>query len=141
MAKATRVPNKVTIRSANNREPPVRVPFGLGAPAGGRRGECLRCGFGNMPVVEEVVWTIPLPLPRRGADDVRRHGQPPAPARRPCRRCSVDSTFLINGILQTDILTQGIGVHVFCEPMTFTTIGNAFAAPSDAGRDVRDVRT
>jgi hypothetical protein len=42
---------------------------------------------------------------------------------------SIDSTFLINGILQTDILSQGIGVHVFCEPMTFSTIGNAFTAP------------
>jgi len=43
---------------------------------------------------------------------------------------SIDSTFLINGILQTDILAQGIGVHVFCEPMSFSTIGNAFLAPS-----------
>jgi hypothetical protein len=43
---------------------------------------------------------------------------------------SIDSTFLINGILQTDILTMGVGVHVFCEPMNFSTIGNAFEAPA-----------
>src|SRR5208337_3132479 len=43
---------------------------------------------------------------------------------------SIDSTFLINGILQTDILAQGIGVHVFCEPTSFTTIGNAWSAPA-----------
>jgi hypothetical protein len=43
---------------------------------------------------------------------------------------SIDSTFLINGILQTDILSQGIGVHVFHEPMSFSTIGNAFLAPA-----------
>jgi hypothetical protein len=44
---------------------------------------------------------------------------------------SIDSTFLINGILQTDILAQGIGVHIFCEPMSFSTIGNAWEAPSN----------
>ena len=76
-----------------------RISFGLGqAPSPAAAEKCLRCSFGNVPVIEEVVWTI-------------------------------DSTFLINGILQTDILTQGVGVHVFCEPMSFATIGNAWVAP------------
>lgn len=35
---------------------------------------------------------------------------------------AIDSTFLINGILQTDILAHGVGTHVFCEPMAFETM-------------------
>jgi hypothetical protein len=106
-----------------------RVPFGLGAAPGtpGAAEKCLRCSFGNIPVIEEVVWTIPLPLTAEEAlstlgDTVNLlSGSSSVPG-----VASIDSTFLINGILQTDILAQGIGVHVFCEPMSFSTIGNAF---------------
>ncbi len=116
-----------------SREKVMRVPFGLGAPPGDAKAaeKCLRCGFGNVPVVEEVVWTIPLPLTAEEAqttfgDTVNPlSGSSAVPG-----VASIDSTFLINGILQTDILAQGIGVHVFCEPMTFSTIGNAFLAPA-----------
>jgi hypothetical protein len=124
-----------------SREKVMRVPFGLGAPAtqGSPDSEkaaekCLRCGFGNVPVVEEVVWTIPLPLTAEQAqttfgDTVNPlSGSSAVPG-----VASIDSTFLINGILQTDILAQGIGVHVFCEPTSFSTIGNAFVAPAVAG--------
>lgn len=119
-----------------SREKVMRVPFGLGAPPGDAKAaeKCLRCGFGNVPVVEEVVWTIPLPLTAEEAqttfgDTVNPlSGSSAVPG-----VASIDSTFLINGILQTDILAQGIGVHVFCEPMTFSTIGNAFNAPSVQG--------
>jgi hypothetical protein len=112
-----------------SREKVMRVPFGLGAPPGDEKAaeKCLRCGFGNVPVVEEVVWTIPLPLTADQAqttfgDTVNPlSGSSAVPG-----VASIDSTFLINGILQTDILAQGIGVHVFCEPMSFSTIGNAW---------------
>ena len=117
-----------------SREKVMRVPFGLGAPPGDEKAaeKCLRCGFGNVPVVEEVVWTIPLPLTAEQAqttfgDTVNPlSGSSAVPG-----VASIDSTFLINGILQTDILAQGIGVHVFCEPSSFSTIGNAWAAPSE----------
>jgi hypothetical protein len=119
-----------------SREKVMRVPFGLGAPPGDAKAaeKCLRCGFGNVPVVEEVVWTVPLPLSAEEAqttfgDTVNPlSGSSAVPG-----VASIDSTFLINGILQTDILAQGIGVHVFCEPMSFTTIGNAFTAPTVQG--------
>lgn len=115
-----------------------RVPFGRGTDpntlgvgdAIGLAEKCIRCSFGNIPVIEEVVWTIPLPLTADEAlatlgDTVNLlSGSSSVPG-----VASIDSTFLINGILQTDILAQGVGVHVFCEPMSFSTIGNAFAAP------------
>ena len=108
-----------------------RISFGLGqAPSPAAAEKCLRCSFGNVPVIEEVVWTIPLPLAIEEAtatfgDTVNLlSGSSSVPG-----VASIDSTFLINGILQTDILTQGVGVHVFCEPMSFATIGNAWVAP------------
>jgi hypothetical protein len=120
------------MKFGDSQEKVRRVPFGLGAAPGtpGAAEKCLRCSFGNIPVIEEVVWTIPLPLTSPEAlatlgDTVNLlSGSSSVPG-----VASIDSTFLINGILQTDILSQGIGVHVFCEPMTFSTIGNAFTAP------------
>ena len=120
-------------RYGNQRDKIMRVPFGLGASPGDAAAaqKCLRCSFGNIPVVEEVVWTIPLPLTAEESlatfgDTVNLlSGSSSVPG-----VASIDSTFLINGILQTDILAQGIGVHVFHEPMSFSTIGNAFNAPS-----------
>jgi hypothetical protein len=117
----------------NNRPAVKRVPFGLGEVPGtpGAAQKCLRCSFGNIPVIEEVIWTIPLPLTIEEAnatfgDTVNLlSGSSSVPGVQ-----SIDSTFLINGILQTDILAQGVGVHVFCEPMSFSTIGNAFTAPA-----------
>jgi hypothetical protein len=128
-------------RFADSQDKVRRIPFGyakdpsmlpqtgVGSPAD-NAGKCLRCSFGNIPVIEEVVWTIPLPLTAEEAlatlgDTVNLlSGSSSVPG-----VASIDSTFLINGILQTDILAQGIGVHVFCEPMSFSTIGNAWTAP------------
>lgn len=115
------------------REKARRAQFGLGEAPGtlAAAEKCLRCGFGNIPVIEEVVWTIPLPLTVEEAtstfgDTVNLlSGSSSVPG-----VGSIDSTFLINGILQTDILAQGVGVHVFHEPMSFSTIGNSFNAPS-----------
>jgi len=125
-------------RYGNAQEKVRRLQFGLGEDPGmlGAREaaeKCLRCSFGNVPVIEEVVWTIPLPLTAVEALSTFGEtvnllsGSSSVPG-----VASIDSTFLINGILQTDILAQGIGVHVFCEPMSFTTIGNAFDAPAVA---------
>ena len=138
---------KQKARFGDSQEKVRRVTFGLGADPSGpnaatQADKCLRCSFGNIPVIEEVVWTIPLPLTAEEAlatlgDTVNLlSGSSSVPG-----VASIDSTFLINGILQTDILSQGIGVHVFCEPMSFSTIGNAFVAtdavfPSPPSPDV-----
>jgi hypothetical protein len=119
------------------REKAQRIPFGRGVShespgALGAAEKCIKCSFGNIPVIEEVVWTIPVPLTADEAlatlgDTVNLlSGSSSVPG-----VASIDSTFLINGILQTDILAQGLGVHVFCEPMSFSTIGNAFTAPTE----------
>ena len=125
--------SRTSHKYGDSQEKVRRVPFGLGAAPGtpGAAEKCLRCSFGNIPVIEEVVWTIPLPLSDEEAlatlgDTVNLlSGSSSVPG-----VASIDSTFLINGILQTDILAQGIGVHVFCEPMSFSTIGNSFQGPS-----------
>jgi hypothetical protein len=132
MAKFSKLAGPAKARFGDARDKVKRVPFGLGAAPGtpGAAEKCLRCSFGNVPVIEEVVWTIPLPLTPIEATQTFGEtvnllsGSSVVPG-----VASIDSTFLINGILQTDILAQGIGVHVFCEPMSFSTIGNAFAAP------------
>jgi hypothetical protein len=123
--------------SANfGQEKAQRIPFGRGVShespgALGAAEKCIKCSFGNIPVIEEVVWTIPIPLTADEAlstlgDTVNLlSGSSSVPG-----VASIDSTFLINGILQTDILAQGIGVHIFCEPMSFSTIGNAWTAPT-----------
>jgi hypothetical protein len=133
MSNVKSIVGKKTHKFAQDQERPKRVPFGLGEAPGtlGAAEKCLRCSFGNIPVIEEVVWTIPLPLNPDEAiqtlgDTVNLlSGSSSVPG-----VASIDSTFLINGILQTDILAQGIGVHVFHEPMSFSTIGNAWVAPS-----------
>jgi hypothetical protein len=122
-----------TSRFGQDREKVRRIPFGLGQAPGDLKAaeKCLRCSFGNIPVIEQVVWTVPLPLTLEEAtstfgDSVNLlSGSSAVPGVQ-----SIDSTFLINGILQTDILAHGVGVHVFCEPMSFSTIGNAFNAPT-----------
>jgi hypothetical protein len=133
MSKISNIIGKSSVRRGESQEKVRRVPFGLGAAPGtvGAAEKCLRCSFGNIPVIEEVVWTIPLPLTATEALSTFGEtvnllsGSSAVPG-----VASIDSTFLINGILQTDILAQGVGVHVFCEPMSFSTIGNAFTAPA-----------
>ena len=119
-------------RFGQDRDRVKRVPFGLGdAPSPDALQKTLRCGFGNVPVVEEVVWTIPLPLTEAEAQStfgdiinvLTSQANVPGVA-------SIDSTFLLNGILQTDLYTQGVGVHVFCEPMQLATIGNGWTSPA-----------
>jgi hypothetical protein len=116
-------------RYGQERDPLVKVPFGLGqSPGPGAAERCLKCGFGNVPVTEEVVTTFLLPMLDTdlqtgiGADIVNLFNPGgPLPG-----VCSIDSTFLINGILQTDLYCTGIGIHVFVEPLTFTALGNGW---------------
>jgi len=141
----------VQARYGENRET-MRVPFGLGAeppsaaewnavrqaakaqglgaaaPMPGSVERCLRCGFGNVQVVEEIVWTIALPMQDAVASGVFSEQFTQAAAVLPNAGIvsAVDSTYLINGILQTDLFLMGIGVHVFVEPQQVTFIGNGF---------------
>jgi hypothetical protein len=130
--KATRVPTKVHARSGQDRDPLVRVPFGLGqAPSPGAAERCLKCGFGNVSVIEEVVWTVVLPMTHASVqstfgDIVNMLGGNNSPA----GVCSVDSTFLINGILQVDLYLVGLGIHVFVEPLVFVALGNGWTTPA-----------
>jgi len=134
-ATATRIPNKPSIRTGQDRDPSITTPFGLGAPPSpGAAAKCLSCGFGNVPVVEEVVWTIVLPMShnavqRTFGDTVNLFGANSGPE----GVCSVDTTFLINGILQTDLYMTGLGIHVFVEPLVFAAIGNGWTTPASGG--------
>jgi hypothetical protein len=121
-------------RFGNDKDRVKRVPFGLGQAPGmpGAAERALRCSFGNTPVVEEVVWTIPLPLTEIEAQatfgDIVNVLTSQANV---LGVASIDSTFLLNGVLQTDLYTTGIGVHIFTEPETFSSIGNGWGpAPS-----------
>jgi hypothetical protein len=116
-----------------------KTPFGLGqsptnTPNDPNANKCLSCGFGNVPVTEEVVWTIVMPMTHANVQqtfgDVINLFNPSGNT---AGVCSIDSTFLINGILQTDLYCTGIGVHVLVEPLTFTAIGNGWTAPAQAG--------
>jgi len=135
MSSKSSIIGRKTARFGDSQQKKQRLQFGLGAAPGtlGAAEKCLRCSFGNIPVVEEVVWTIPLPMTLTEATSTFGEtvnllsGSSAVPG-----VASIDSTFLINGILQTDILAQGVGVHVFHEPMSFSTIGNAFLAPAVA---------
>jgi len=107
------------------------VGLGLAAP-----GDCndnsgieqvAKCAFPNIPVIEYTTWTVPLPLSDTQLQEtfgeqinVLSPGTQPGVA-------SVDTSFAsgYNGILQTDMLVVGFGIHCFGEPMAFTTIGNA----------------
>lgn len=106
--------------------------FGLGqSPAGLAASGCqpldiLSAGFGTVPVVEYVTWTVALPLTDTDIDstfgdtiDVLTNPKSVPGV------VSVDSSFVLNGVLQVDMLAIGFGVHIFAEPFSFTTIGNA----------------
>jgi hypothetical protein len=105
--------------------------LGLGAacpsdPATAMQQALTACPFNQIPVLEYVTLTIPLPVTDTAITstfgdtiNVLNVGQtaPPGVA-------SVDSSFGINGLLQTNMLACGLGVHAFGEPISFTQIGN-----------------
>jgi len=104
--------------------------IGLGQnPSSDMAEAVLQIGFTQVPVIEYVTWTVNLPLldTEIGAtfgDEIDVLQNPKSVI----GVDAVDSSFVINGILQTDMLVMGFGLHAFGEPQSFTTIGNAVPA-------------
>jgi hypothetical protein len=100
--------------------------IGLGAaPSDNVVNSVLTCGFTQVPVIEYVTWTIDLPVADGFIDgtfgdeiDVLQNPKAVPGVQ------DVDSSFVINGILQVDMLVIGFGVHGFAEPQQGTQIGN-----------------
>jgi hypothetical protein len=100
--------------------------FGLGA-APSQQGwqQACTCPFTQVPVLEYVTLTIPLPVQDTAItatfgdtiNVLNTQGTPPGVV-------SVDSSFAINGILQTNMFVCGIGIHAFGEPISFSQMGN-----------------
>ena len=104
--------------------------FGLGAPCSdGALTEAMKCPFSQVPVLEYVTLTIPLPVTDTAISatfgdtiNVLNVGQTAPPG-----VVSVDSSFGINGLLQTNMFVCGIGIHAFGEPISFSQLGNSVA--------------
>jgi hypothetical protein len=100
--------------------------IGLGqTPSDNVISSVLSCGFTQVPVIEYVTWTIDLPVPDSAipgtfGDEIDVLQNPKAVAGVE----AVDSSFVINGILQVDMLVIGFGIHGFAEPQNGTQIGN-----------------
>lgn len=113
-----------------NREDSAGRSFGLGAlPTDGAVEKMCKCPFPNVPVIEYVTWTIPLPL----SDDqiTSTFGNEIDVLQSPKQVAgvaAVDSSFVQNGTLQTTMFVVGLGIHAFGEPMSFSQIGNTVAS-------------
>lgn len=103
--------------------------FGLGAAPSdqGAMAAAFGCPFNQVPVLEYVTLTIPLPIQDTAITatfgdtiNVLNVGQSA-----PQGVVSVDSSFAINGILQSNMFVCGIGIHAFGEPISFSQIGNS----------------
>lgn len=94
----------------------------------------LTCGFTQVPVIEYVTWTVDLPVANANingtfGDEIDILQNPKAvPGVE-----NVDSSFVINGLLQVDMLVVGFGVHGFAEPQNGTQIGNYVSIAPTAG--------
>jgi hypothetical protein len=102
---------------------------------------CLSCSFGVVPVIEQVTWTVQLPL--QDSELTATFGDEIdilTNSKSVIGVDAVDSTFIVNSILQTDMLVLGFGIHGYAEPMTFTTVGNALTpaptSPTGPGSSV-----
>lgn len=85
----------------------------------------LQCGFTQVPVIEYVTWTTNVPL--LDSELQSTFGTEVDILQNPKSVIgidAVDSSFIINGLLQADMLTVGFGVHIFGEPQSFVQIGN-----------------
>jgi len=106
-------------------ESPNRL-IGMGqAPTNDNIQAVLQCGFTQVPVIEYVTWTVDLPVPDTAipgtfGEQIDLLQNPKAVA----GVTDVDSSFVMNGILQVDMLVIGFGVHIFAEPAMGTQIGN-----------------
>lgn len=84
------------------------------------------CPFATVPVNEFLKWTASLPVSDENIKstfgdsiDLIGNGMSVAGV------VSVDSSFVVNGILQTDMLCYGVGVFVYSEPFSGVAQGNA----------------
>jgi len=119
---------KLGYRKGRNQRPAQSI-VGLGdmQPSGRALDSCLSCSFGVVPVIEQVTWTVNLPL--QDSELTATFGDEIdvlTNSKSVIGVDAVDSTFIVNSILQTDMLVLGFGIHGYAEPMTFSTIGNAF---------------
>jgi hypothetical protein len=94
----------------------------------------MTCGFTQVPVIEYVTWTVDLPVPNAAidatfGDEINVLQTQGAPA----GVTSSDSSFVMNGLLQVDMLVIGFGVHAFAEPQQGSQIGNWFNPAPGAG--------
>jgi hypothetical protein len=115
---------------------PNRV-LGMGAaPTNDAVSSALSCGFTQVPVIEYVTWTVDLPVPDAdiqgtfGAEiDILQNSKSVPGV------TSVDSSFVMNGLLQVDMLVVGFGIHAFAEPQNGSQIGN-YVNPAPAAAAV-----
>lgn len=88
----------------------------------------LQCGMTQLPVIEYVTWTANIPMSDDDVDATFGEEIDVLDSDKSVRGVdSVDSSFAKNGILQNDMLVMGFGVHLFGEPLAFSTIGNSVA--------------
>jgi len=98
--------------------------IGLGAmpDAGGSIADAVfQIGFTQVPVIEYVTWTTNVPLTdieieQTFGDEIDVLQNPKSVQ----GIDSVDSSFVMNGILQVDMLVIGFGLHAFGEPLSFS---------------------
>jgi len=115
---------------SRDREAVAGRMIGLGAsPSNETFMSLSKCSFQQVPVIEYVTWTVPLPLSDDQIEstfgneiDVLQNPKAVSGV------ASVDSSFVVNGILQTDMFVIGFGIHAFGEPMSFSQIGNSVAS-------------
>jgi hypothetical protein len=117
--------------------------LGLGqVPDGDAVQSMVRCPFSSVPVIEHVTWTTTVPLLDKDIDAT--FGDEVTPLQDPRTVpgiLSVDSSFIINGLLQCHMLCYGIGIHIFGEPLSFTIEGNGISASAIAPIASPDVFT
>ena len=110
-----------SLRASN----PNRV-LGLGAcPSIDTLRNCLGSKFDAIPNLEYVTLTVNLPVADSVigtlfGDEINLFGSiAPFPG------IAIDSSFVVNGILQTDMFVVGFGAHFFSEPQTWSQIVNS----------------
>jgi hypothetical protein len=115
----------------------VTRAIGLGqSPSDTAFEQVARCAFTQVPVIEYVTWSVPLPLSDDQLESTFGEEIDVLTSSKSVEGvASVDSSFVVNGILQTSMFVVGFGVHIFGEPLSFSQIGNSApvgAAPNSA---------
>lgn len=88
----------------------------------------LDCGFRNVPVLEYWTWSIDIPITDDAVSGTFGSTIDLIAPQSVLGVSSFDTSFLGSaGLLQTDFLMSGYGLHLYAEPESFATIGNAIA--------------